>query len=116
MPTITSSSSTSACCATRAWSSPTPFTLSITRRVAGSALGVHHTDVVMVLSPIHTHIEHLASSLDEPEKASRRPNGSVLEARHPTSRLPPHRPAGHALTLGLTAQGQQCCPTGGSEI
>jgi hypothetical protein len=52
-------------------------------RAEHAALEVHHTDVVMVLSPIHTHIEHLASSLDEPVEASRRPNGSVLEARPP---------------------------------
>lgn len=68
------------------------------------AFRAHHTDIVMILGPINSDKEHLTSSLDEPEEVSRRPNGSVLEARHPTSRLPPHRLAGHDLAIGLTAR------------
>jgi hypothetical protein len=79
-------------------------------RAEHAALGVHHTDVVMVLSPIHTHIEHLPPLLMSP----RRHRGDRMDqcSRHAT---PPAvflltGPAGHDLTLGLTVWGTAVLP------
>ena len=55
------------------------------------AVLVLHVHVVVGLSPVHPNKDHLAplrstGTNTEPEDPSSSPNGSVLEARHPTSR------------------------------
>ena len=71
---------------------------------------VHHLDVVVALGPIVPHEDHGSSSPrrdpDQPGGAQRRPNGPVLEARHPSSATgnPTNRP-GHPLPGGVQAPG-----------
>jgi hypothetical protein len=84
-----------------------PFGQPSTRQLL--AVAVHQMDVVMILSPIITHEHcHRVSSRSvaiEPKNSRRRPNGSVLSARHPMSATGILTNwSGHDLTLGIKFQ------------
>jgi hypothetical protein len=72
------------------------------------------------LGPVDPQVDHCLSLLlsrrpFEPGEDTRRANGSVLEARHPTGRRSPHRPAGARSRLRARRPCRhQCSPAGGS--
>jgi hypothetical protein len=82
---------------------------------------VHHTDVMMVFSPVHTYKNHALSSslvalLASPEEFS----GDLMNqcSRHdtPTAVSLLTDQSGHVLGIGLKARDQVVLPIGGSEI
>src|SRR5205814_6788642 len=73
---------------------------------------VHHAHVVVGFRPVDPNVDHAPSfrfgPSVEPGGGWRQPNGSVLEARHPTSRLHPLTGRrGHDLNLELSAREPQ---------
>jgi hypothetical protein len=88
---------------------------------------VDELDVVMGLGPVVSQVQHRVSDLLRVgtscvrpwRRRPWRPNGSVLEARHPTGHplLLTNR-RGHGLKLGLEnrTRDTECSPAGGSDI